>query len=148
MTNDEKKIINRLRNDGMSYARISLRLGMSENTVKSYCRRNDLGGVGQADPDNMETAEESYTVCQQCGKKINRIPKQKPRKFCSDNCRRDWWKANNSDTPNRKAYYFLTCACCGKKFESYGNKDRKYCSHACYIKDRFKGGGTHDERAV
>ena len=27
--------------------------------------------------------------------------------------------------------------------ESYGNKNRKYCSHECYIADRF-GGGTHD----
>lgn len=26
---------------------------------------------------------------------------------------------------------------CGKAFVAYGNKDRKYCSHDCYIRDRF-----------
>ena len=25
----------------------------------------------------------------------------------------------------------------------YGNQHRKYCSHECYIKDRFKNGGKH-----
>ena len=31
------------------------------------------------------------------------------------------------------------CEKCGKKFISYGNKDRKYCCHECYIEDRFGG---------
>jgi len=31
----------------------------------------------------------------------------------------------------------MTCARCGKEFTSYGNKNRKYCSHDCYIKARF-----------
>ncbi|RXM53885.1 RNA polymerase subunit sigma-70, partial [Clostridium tetani] len=26
---------------------------------------------------------------------------------------------------------------CGKEFSAYGNKNRKYCSHNCYIRDRF-----------
>lgn len=146
MTDDEKRMIYRLRNEGMSYAKISVQLGISENTVKSYCRRNDLGNAGQDGSDSAMPVEE--TVCMQCGKKLCRIPKQKPRKFCSEDCRRAWWKANNIDTPNRRAYYRLTCVCCGREFESYGNKDRKYCSHACYIKDRFKGGGAYDDRAV
>lgn len=45
-----------------------------------------------------------------------------------------------SEEVNRKANYSCTCAFCGKQFTSYGNKHRKYCSHACYINDRFGGG--------
>ena len=29
------------------------------------------------------------------------------------------------------------CAYCGQPFQSYGNQTRKYCSHECYIHDRF-----------
>ena len=43
------------------------------------------------------------------------------------------------DLVNRKANYECTCEKCGKKFISYGNKDRKYCCHECYIEDRFGG---------
>lgn len=48
----------------------------------------------------------------------------------------------------RKAFYPMVCAECGEKFLSYGNRERKYCSHACYIKARFGKGGYHDEGAV
>lgn len=48
----------------------------------------------------------------------------------------------------RKAFYPLICAECGKEFLSYGNRKRKYCSHACYIKARFQKGGCHDEGTV
>ena len=41
---------------------------------------------------------------------------------------------------DRRAIYECVCECCGKTFSSYGNKNRKYCSHSCYIKGRFGGG--------
>jgi hypothetical protein len=50
-----------------------------------------------------------------------------------------WWK-EHPERLNRKAVYGLVCAGCGKPFESYGNRYRKYCSHDCYIKDRFGDG--------
>ena len=36
------------------------------------------------------------------------------------------------------------CARCGKPFTAYGNAGRKYCSHSCYIADRFKGGDGNE----
>lgn len=57
-------------------------------------------------------------------------------------------KANEHEL-EKKAYYVFACASCGKKFESYGNKSRKYCSHACYIDARFNEGGEHNvKRAI
>ena len=32
-----------------------------------------------------------------------------------------------------------TCPACGKTFSAYGKRNRKYCSHECYIIDRFGG---------
>ena len=41
------------------------------------------------------------------------------------------------DMAYKERGYKLKCAYCGKDFISYGNKKRKYCSHYCYIHDRF-----------
>lgn len=100
-------------------------LGISDNTVRSFCRRNGLGD-----------AAKNTVACKHCGKLIKIIPKQKPRKFCSDACRTAWWNSH-PDCVDRKAVYAYTCSHCGKPFTAYGNKERKYCSHGCYIADRF-----------
>ncbi|MCD8003201.1 MAG: hypothetical protein LUG88_04735 [Clostridia bacterium] len=40
MTNEQKMIISSLRAEGMGYSSIARKVGISENTVKSFCRRN------------------------------------------------------------------------------------------------------------
>lgn len=62
-------------------------------------------------------------------------------RFCSDYCCQKWWNSH-PEAVDRKAWYTLTCAYCGKEFKSYGNK--KYCSKECYYNARF---GTKEERA-
>ena len=42
-----------------------------------------------------------------------------------------------SYTHSPEITYIITCKQCGKKFTSYGNRNRKYCSHKCYIYHRF-----------
>lgn len=138
MTDAEKEKIRFWRLEGLGYGTIAARLGLSENTVKSFCRRNHLTGVASKEP---------VCVCRHCGKPLARLPKRKERKFCSETCRRAWWKAH-PELVNRKAFYLITCAHCGKEFKSYGNRTRKYCSHACYIAQRFGEGGGHDEGTV
>lgn len=116
----------RLRCKGLGYTKIAQELGLSENTIRSYCRRHGL---------NAE-ALKNTSFCEQCGKAIVQKAKCKPRKFCSDTCRTQWWNSHLEQV-NRKAIYSFICAYCGKPFESYGNRRRKYCSHDCYIKARF-----------
>ena len=53
----------------------------------------------------------------------------------SETCRR--FEVNSRDQINPGNAYEYTCAHCGKPFTAYGNKGRKYCSHECYIADRF-----------
>lgn len=132
MTDLQKEQIKTLRLQGISYVKISEILDISDNTVRSFCRRNGLGD-----------AAKNTVACKHCGKLIKIIPKQKPRKFCSDACRTAWWNSH-PDCVDRKAVYAYTCAHCGKPFTAYGNKERKYCSHGCYISDRF--GEERDSR--
>lgn len=64
---------------------------------------------------------------------------RKEKKFCSDRCRMKWWNSH-LDQVQRKANYDFVCPVCKKPFTVYGNANRKYCSHECYIEDRFGGG--------
>lgn len=125
MTDLQKEKIKSLRLQGISYVKIGEMLGISDNTVRSFCRRNGLGD-----------AAKNTVACKQCGKLIKIIPKQKPRKFCSDTCRAVWWNSHQ-ESVDRKAVYECICVHCGKPFTAYGNSGRKYCSHQCYISDRF-----------
>lgn len=138
MTDAQKEKIRYWRMEGLGYGGIAARLGIPENTVKSFCRRNDLTGTATI---------EASMARRHCGQPLSGSPGRKGRKFCCEACRRAWWKAN-PELVDRRAFYRLACARCGKEFESYGNKGRKYCSHACYIAARFGEGGSHDEGAV
>ena len=138
MTDREKEKIRFWRGEGIGYGTIAERLGISENTVKSFCRRNQLAGVA---------AKAQMHICRHCGKPLEPLPKRKERKFCSEACRRAWWK-EHPELVHRQAFYLLECAHCGKEYKSYGNQKRKYCSHACYIAARFGDRGGNDGGAV
>ena len=115
MTDLQKSQIIALREQGYGYATIATSLGLTKNQVSAFCRRNSS----------------SFT-----------ISRRMSMKFCSDACRTHWWNSH-LDKVNRKAFYSFTCAHCGGPFTAYGNDHRKYCSHDCYIADRF-GGDYHD----
>lgn len=133
MTDFQKKKIADLREKGFGYLRIAKMLGISPNTIKSYCRRNNLQGRRGVIGTDMPVGQ---VFCKRCGSLLSVSPNQKSRKFCSDSCRLAWWK-DHPELLNKKAFYQFNCACCGSSFDSYGNKKRKYCSHSCYIKARF-----------
>ena len=121
MTMTQKQQIAAMRRSGISYGKIATDLGASEGTVKSFCRRNKLGAL----------SESFDGACAFCGKPLTHTAKAKKKRFCSDKCRLSWWNAH-PEAVNRKAVYCFTCASCGTAFESYGDKNRKYCSRACY----------------
>ncbi len=154
MTIDQKEKIQQMRRDGVGYGKIAMILGISKETIKSFCRRNPMRDGDPTTPvDNAVAAAATQTTaamdgvaCGQCGKRLIQRPKQKPKRFCSDECRLAFWRDHSAQL-NKKALYIIRCVGCGHAFESYGNKTRKYCGHACYIKNRF-GGAAHDQRAV
>ena len=134
MTNEQKERITALRYQGYGYSKIAGALSVSVNTVKSYCRRNGL------DSDTLGNS----AACKQCGKPITIKEKYKLRQFCSDKCRALCWNSHQHKSREKTIYQFI-CEKCGAAFESHGNKNRKYCSHDCYIAARFGKGRDGNE---
>ncbi len=130
MTDAQRAAIADYRVKGYGYKKISQLTGICENTVKSFCRRNGAGTEAHLTP--------SEKACLFCGKPVPQHLDRKEKKFCSDTCRNRWWNSN-LDLVHRKAMYEFVCPTCGKPFSAYGNRNRKYCSHACYIEDTFGG---------
>ena len=131
MTPEEKKLIDNLRAQGIGYRKIAGQIGISENTVKSYLRKTKKV---------IEPIEQNTDAhkCLYCGESVVQNPGRKLKKFCTDACRNKWWK-DHQGLVKRNANYHFICPTCGKEFTAYGNEHRKYCCHACYIKDRFGG---------
>lgn len=133
MTNGEKVQIVQMRKRGLGYAEIARSLGMSVNTVKSYCQRNGLKPLAK-------NTVQPGDVCRQCGSALKYTPGRKRKRFCSDACRLCWWHAHREMSRNART---VVCASCGKVFVT--DRMQKYCSHACYIRTRF--GGAHGNEA-
>ena len=84
MTSDEKYNIDRLQQQGIGYRKIADVLGISQNTVKSYLKRNT----------KTTSSKEVSGVCKQCGISIEQIPHKRKKAFCSGSCRSRWWREN------------------------------------------------------
>ena len=63
MTEEQKEQIKDLRGKGVGYKKIAQYIGISVNTVKSFCRNNEL------------TGNSSSGVCLACGKPLVQMPK-------------------------------------------------------------------------
>lgn len=125
------------RRQGYGYEKICKLINVSKSTVAAYCRRNDIRPIKHAKESRAsENGVDENLFCKYCGRELIQSKRGKPKKFCSEACRRSWWK-EHEQALNKKAYYLITCKNCNKLFESYGNKNRKYCCHECYVFDVF-----------
>lgn len=132
MTERERNLITAMRRSGKSYAEISSTLMIDKDAVRSFCRTHSIK------PDDNP----SCSFCAECGKELTQSSTGRTRRFCSEKCRRSWWKHNRSkERRSENATRRTVCQNCGKEFISYAD-GRKFCSHRCYIKHRF---GGHDE---
>ncbi len=134
MNENVKTKIIELRNKGYGYGRISTELNIPRSSVSTFCKRNEI--------DN-ETIDR-FAICKNCDKLIRLEIKKKNKIFCSDECRVNWWNTHQEQV-NKKAIYHFDCPVCSKHFTTYGNKKQKYCSHICYIQDRYKKGGERND---
>ena len=133
MTELQKNQILEMRRLGCTYRYIATSLSLQEGTVKSHClRAGKKGSPAAPDP----TPDSS---CRHCGKQLVQIEKRKRRVFCSKACRQSWWNSHLYLVDrSSKALHHFTCPTCQKRFSVYGNARRKYCSHRCYIADRYR----------
>ena len=138
MTTEEKSSIIQMRRAGRSLSDIAEELGLSRNTVKSFCRRNNSTGDENETPVTAGDADVRISLCLYCGKPVQQHPGHKLKKYCNDACRNHHWYAQVSESQHA-AMVAYTCPVCGDRFFAYPNRHRKYCSHECYIEARFGG---------
>lgn len=138
MTSIQEKQIREFRIKGIGYKAIASVLGLSRDVVRNYCKNHGLDGYAAEVAVNMEEQIQQGSACQCCGTVILQPSTGRKRKFCSDKCRREWWLAHPEESRKKEAaFYDKTCAYCGRHFTVYGNKNRRYCRHECYVHDRF-----------
>ena len=130
MNKREKELVEKLRTSGESYSKIADRLGISKNTIQSYCRRNNIGDAALTATDIDDGG-----YCKKCGEPLKQTQGKKVKLFCSDKCRMGWWNAH-PHLISHKSVRTFTCQTCGKSFEGFGKGERKYCSRTCYTKSR------------
>ena len=116
MTNEIKNQIFKLRREGKSYTEIADLTGVSIGSVKSIISRH-----------SREISQGSY--CKECGTEIKLTEGKKKKEFCSAACRKKHWKAHH--------FKEVTCKVCGTKFKVDDSSKQIYCSHKCYITDRY-----------
>jgi endogenous inhibitor of DNA gyrase (YacG/DUF329 family) len=130
MTTEQKARLQEMRCAGLSFGEISAQLNIPINTIKSFCRRNEAS----SDP---AISDPNTAVCSQCGVPLSHKSKHKLRRFCGSDCRIAFWNTHR-ELHDTHALQILRCANCGQEFESYSNPNRKYCSHACFIANRYQ----------
>ena len=121
MKKQQIKIINQMLQQGKNTTEISVTLDIPSSTIRAHLRRHPEFYGGRS--------------CRNCGKAMVQPVGRKEKHFCSDKCRMAWWNSHREQI-QKKAYYHLTCAYCGKEFESYGKRDRKFCCRDCYDQSR------------
>jgi len=129
MTDTQKQTVLEMRRQGSPHADIAGAVGLRESAIKSYCWRHNIK-PGQPIPQKPNGYH-----CQNCGQRIVQEPKKKPKKFCNEKCRSNWWNHNRRYFNSRLR--ISECAYCNKRFEKIGNSVQRFCSHTCYINSRF-----------
>ena len=127
VNSEEKLKIRKMRLKGETYAKIAEIIGVPANTVKTFCRRNNLQSI------EFEGTK-FQNICKNC--KLKLIDARTNKKFCGDKCRMIWWN-KNPDKLCKMAIHTFKCGHCNKTFEIYGKKNRVYCSRKCYFSSRF-----------
>jgi len=128
LTEEQKKTIATMRRQGVTYADIAAAVGATSTALRTYCHRH------RDEIDVPAAPGKANGYCYNCGQRIVQAPKRKPRKFCCDRCRELWWNQNRHVG---KQGLRLNCIYCGKKFYARKCSGQRYCSHACYINQRF-----------
>lgn len=138
MTDTQAKQIRELRMRGVGYRAIASVAGLSRDAVRNYCRSHGLDGFAAAVLLNKKEQIQQGKACLNCSRPIEQPVTGRRRKFCKDACRREWWTAHPEAVRKKEtAMYGSVCSYCSNPFTVYGNKTRKYCSHNCYVHDRF-----------
>lgn len=82
---------------GWGYKKIAKELNLKRDEVRLYCMSHGLGGQGQFVEPNYLAWKENHGRCLVCGKKLERKPKGRKRRFCSGRCRTIYCRAKKGE---------------------------------------------------
>lgn len=85
----------RFRLQGLGYKAIASRLKLSRDSVRQYCYRNGLAGYSKAVMLNLQQMLDDEIICKNCGAKLKHTDGKRRKIFCSDRCRKKYWKMKN-----------------------------------------------------
>lgn len=143
MTEEQALQVRELRSQGTGYKTIAGLVGISRDSVRYYCQRHGLGGIRIVYEANLKDRISDGLACAYCGGPLKREHTGRPRKFCSEACRRRYWKIHRNQLGvSDKKVYAMECPYCHKIFEAYGSRRKKFCCHEHYVLYRF----GHDKR--
>jgi len=131
----QRQKIRKLRSQGYGYLRISEQLDISPNTIRSFCKKENIAGY--INLGEQLRGKDNLQVCKQCGKKFYQIAGRKKKIFCSDSCCKVYWNLHK-DKQRRLAPEKFNCIICNKEYYEYPIRKRKYCSRECYYKSKCK----------
>ena len=104
MTDETKRQLCELKQQGMSYRQIARMLGIPAGSVCSFF---------------SNLAHQRVVVrCRCCGRKVPQTKGHRKKEFCDEDCRR-WWRKENPDKRKLNVFHTATCAFCGKEFKAY-----------------------------
>lgn len=136
---ETRKSVFEMRSQGIGIQSIAKTLGINSESLKEFCKRYHLMGPSEVVKLNIIEQERQHIICPECRKKITRKKRGRTKRFCSEVCRRTWWEKHGSQKLKQSsAIYHFECLGCGRAFSAYGNQNRKYCCHRCYINHRYR----------
>lgn len=117
----KKEEVIKLRDEGLSFREISKELEISRSTIFSIYKK---------------AKEQQKQSCKNCGILLKQSKGHRQKVFCSDKCRKEFWRKNRIDYTINS---YATCLTCGKEFLYHESRVRKYCSLNCAYKGKRKG---------
>lgn len=138
----QRQKIRRLRNQGYGYLRISEQLGISSNTIRSFCKKENIAGyikIGE-----QLKGKDNLTVCKQCNRKFYQVAGRKKKIFCSSSCCKVYWTLHK-DKQRRLVPQKYNCQICNKEYFEYPTRKRKFCSRNCYYISKCKAVFTDEK---
>jgi len=120
-----------LREKGMSLRKVAAITGLTKDVVRNISRKIV---VAADDDDTLDSRINGGQACTYCGGSMEQhVGSGRPRRFCSERCRRQYWRLHRPEQKKKEDKLFLRiCAYCGKTFQIYGKNDRKYCCREHY----------------
>ena len=112
----QRQKIRKLRSQGYGYLRISSLLEISPNTIRSFCKKENIAGYIKTG--EQLRGKDNLQVCKQCGKKFYQIAGRKNKTFCSDSCCKVYWTLHK-DKQRRLIPQKYNCIICNKEYFEY-----------------------------